>query len=230
VLLSYSGRGSCRLTSQYLRSISSLTLFHLPYYSLSLSVSLIKPLVYLIQVTLYTACHHPRQAKTNRNLTYVCLSLLISAAVIHDTDWLAPIIPEYPIFFFDSGSIPLCSCLYVHPGISLFIHCYPTTLGTGILRRLFPPSPFLSPICLPLASVHVAEVVSRPARLCFSFLFSVHHTAIDMSDDMRKIPISHPSCSLDFLTPTFLVLGHSGHGFLCLVLSCHLWSTCGMRL
>lgn len=44
-----------------------------------------------------------------------------------------------------------------------------------------------------------------------------------MSDDIRKIPISHPSCSLDFLTLTFLVLGRSGHG--CLVLFCLV--TCG---
>lgn len=148
------------------------------------------------QFTLYTTIRYPRQTETSRNLTYVWLlpSDLFCSHPLTRSEY------SVSILRLDSD-LQLSVCTSRHFFVYILLPYY---LGHGYSPVVLPFSLSLSPICLPLASVYVAKVVSRPACLsAFLSSSSVHPTAIDMSDDIRKIPISHPSCSLDFLTLTF---------------------------
>lgn len=124
-----------------------------------------------------------------------------------------------------SGPIPVCSCLYVHPGISLFIHCYPTTLGTGILW-LFSPSPLSLLFAFPLPrSMWLKWYHALPFFPLLRLPHSNWHVRRH-SEDSHLTSIMQSRLSDAY----FSGLRSQRSRLSCLVLSCHLRSTCGMRL
>lgn len=140
MLLSYSGRGSCRLTSSIFRSLShSLPpILYSPPSQSFVSLSLIKLLVYLLSVH---SLHRHSLSQTNRNQQKpnVCMALPSDLFYSHPLTRA-----EYPvaIFRFDSGlqpSVCISRLFFVYTLLPYYYH-----LGHGYSPVFLPFSLSLS--------------------------------------------------------------------------------------